>query len=165
MLLCIGPKNEVSRFNRNWDMDNCLENNLNDVIMTSSPIRILWNLYTNRPRVYLSDIPNLILIKHKRAEIQGREVNRELWRKKLELRHCDLDLWPKVTKFNRVRATNGSNHLAKTASKLVHPFGWNFVHKNFWTDTHTLTDTQTNCSENITPPRFRGGVKKQTIGT
>ena len=26
------------------------------------------------------------------------------------------------------------------------------------TDTHTHRDTQTNCSENITPPRFRGGV-------
>ena len=116
--------------------------------MTSSPIRILWNLHTNRPRVYLSDIPNFVLIKHKRVEIQGREVNRELWRKKWELRHCDLDLWPKVTKFNRVWATNRSNHLAKTASKLVHPFGWNFVHKNFWTHTHR--DTQTNCSENST---------------
>ena len=38
-------------------------------------------LNTNRPRVYLSDIPNFHFIKHKRAEIQGREVNRELWRK------------------------------------------------------------------------------------
>ena len=46
-------------------------------IMTSSPIWLLWNLNTNRP----SDIPNFILIKHKRAEKQGREVNRELWRK------------------------------------------------------------------------------------
>ena len=25
---------------------------------------------------------------------------------------------------------------------------------------HIQTDTKTNCSENITPPRFRGGVKK-----
>ena len=38
-------------------------------------------LNTNRPRVYQRDIPNFILIKHKRAEIQGREVNRWLWRK------------------------------------------------------------------------------------
>ena len=67
---------------------------------------------------------------------------------------CDLDLWPKVTKFNRVRASAGSNHLAKTSSKLVHPFGWNFFHKKCW------THTQTNWSENITPLRFCGGVKK-----
>ena len=86
-------------------------------------------------------------------------------KKKWELRHCDLDLWPKVTKFNRVWASDESNHLAKTAFKSVHPFGWNFVHKNIRTDTHThthtQTDTQTNCSENITPPRFRGGVIMQ----
>ena len=81
------------------------------------------------------------------------------------LRHCDLDLRPKVTKFNRVRASARSNHLAKTASKSVHPFVWNFVHKKCRThrqtdrQTYTQTDTQTNCSENITPPRFHGGVK------
>ena len=75
--------------------------------------------------------------------------------------HRDLDLWPKVTNFNRVRASVVSSHLAKTASKSVHPFGWNFVHKNPG-HSHTQTDTQTNCSENITPPRFRGGVKKSS---
>ena len=48
----------------------------NDVITYSTFFK-----NTNRPRVYVSDIPNLILIKHKRAEIQGREINRELWRK------------------------------------------------------------------------------------
>ena len=36
--------------------------NLNDVTMTSSPIHFLWNFNTTRPRVYLSDIPNFILI-------------------------------------------------------------------------------------------------------
>ena len=52
--------------------------------------------------------------------------------------------------------------VVKTASKSVHPFGWNFFHKNFRThrQTDTHTDTQTNCSENIIPPRFRGGVTK-----
>ena len=71
--------------------------------------------------------------------------------------HCDLDLWPKVTNFDRVRASVVSSHLAKTASKSMHPFGWNFVHKNSGhTDRHT--DTQTNCNENITPPRFRGDL-------
>ena len=65
--------------------------------------------------------------------------------KKCVLRHCDLDLWPKVTKFNRVWASAVSSYLAKTASKSVHPFGWNFVHKKSGhtdrqTDTHTHTD-------------------------
>ena len=124
----------------------------------SPPIRFLRNLNTNQPRVYLSDLPNFILIKHKRTKIQSREVNRESWRKKWVLRHCDLDLWPKVTNFNRVRASELSNRLAKTASKSVHKFGWNFVHKKRAGHTHRQTDTQTNCSENITPPRFRGGV-------
>ena len=39
--------------------------NLNDVTMTSSSIRFLWNLTTNWP----NDIPNFILIEHKRAEM------------------------------------------------------------------------------------------------
>ena len=65
-------------------------------------------------------------------------------KKKWVLHHCDLDLWSKVTKFNRVRASAGSNYLAKTASKSVHLFGWNFVHKNTvnrQTDRHTDTHT------------------------
>ena len=81
-------------------------------------------------------------------------------KKKWVLRYCDLDLWPKVTKFNRVRASARSNHLAKTASKSVHLFGWNFVHKK---TSDTQTDTQTNWSENITPPRYRGGVKSIAV--
>ena len=36
-----------------------------------------------------------------------------------------------------------SNHLTKTASKSVHPFGWNFVHKNSG-HTDTQTDRHTN---------------------
>ena len=49
----------------------------NDVITHS----IFMKLNTNRPRVYLSDIPNFILIKHTRAKIYGRKVNhQELWR-------------------------------------------------------------------------------------
>ena len=68
--------------------------------------------------------------------------------------HSDLDLWPEVTNFYRIRASAISNYLAKTASKLVHSFGWTFVHKKRAGHTHT----QTNCSENIIPPRFHGGV-------
>ena len=64
-------------------------------------------------------------------------------KKKWVLRHCDLDLWPKVIKFNRVWASAGSNHLAKTASKSIHPFGWNFVHKKCRTHRHTDTQTHT----------------------
>ena len=79
-------------------------------------------------------------------------------KKKWVLRHHDLDFWSKVSNFNRIRASAVSNHLAKTASKSVHPFSCNFVHKKHWTHIHTDTHTQTNCSENITPPRFRGGV-------
>ena len=64
-------------------------------------------------------------------------------KKKEVSRHCVLDLWPKVTKFNRVRASARSNHLAKTASKSVHPFGWNFVHKKCRTHRHTHTHRHT----------------------
>ena len=80
--------------------------------------------------------------------------------------HCPLGLWPKVTNFNKVRASVVSNNLAKTVSKSVHQFGWNFVHKKSGhTDRHThrhtdiQTHTQTNWSENITYPRFRGVVE------
>ena len=66
-----------------------------------------------------------------------------------------LRLWPKVTNFNRIWASVIGNSLAKTASKSVHLFGWNFVHKQIWTH----RDTPTNCSENKTHPLFRGGVK------
>ena len=57
-------------------------------------------------------------------------------KKKWVLRHYDFDHWPKVTNINRVRAIAVINHLAKSASKSVHPFSWNFVHKKTL-DTHT----------------------------
>ena len=92
--------------------------------MMSSPIRFLWNLHTNRPRIYSNDISNFILIVLKRAVIQSRKFQRrkltENYEEKLVLRHCDLDLWPKVNYFNRIRASAVSIHLAKTASKSVH---------------------------------------------
>ena len=65
--------------------------------------------------------------------------------------HCDLDLRPKVTNFNRVRGTVVTNYLAKTALKS---------YKRTDRQTHTHPHRQTNWSENITPPRFHGGVKK-----
>ena len=102
--------------------------------MMSSPIFMKFK-HKSTKGIYLSDISNFILIEHKRTEIHSREVNSELWRKRS---YCDLDLWPKVTNFHRVRASAISNHLAKTASKSVHPFGWNFVHKKT-SDTRHLT--------------------------
>ena len=61
------------------------------------------------------------------------------------LRHCDLDLEPKVINFNMVQASAVRKYLAKTASKSMHPFGRNFVHwqTNTHTDRHTHTDTHT----------------------
>ena len=127
----------------------------------------LSNLYTNLPRViYLSDIPTFILIEHKRAEIQSREVNRELWRKKWVSRHCDHDLWPKVHNFKLDLSQCVNQPFNENCVQIGNALGWNFVHKktvdtqtHTHTLTHTHTHTQTNCSENITLPRFRGGVK------
>ena len=42
--------------------------NLNDVIMTPSPIQILSNSNTNLPGAYLSNKLNFILIGHKRLK-------------------------------------------------------------------------------------------------
>ena len=103
-----------------------------------SPMKCLkWPI---RPRVYPSHTPNFILIEHKRAEIQSREVKN--YEEKNVLHHCDLDLWPKVTNLNRVRASAVSNLWAKTAFKSVYPFGLNFVHKQSRThsQTHRHTD-------------------------
>ena len=94
----------------------------------------IWN-------AYLSGMSNFILIGPINAEIHSLEVNKWLWRKKRLLSHCDLDLWPKVTNFNRVRASVLSNRSVKTASKSVHPFGWNCVHKQSQTQTYTHTHT------------------------
>ena len=120
--------------------------------MTSSLIRFLWNVYTSRPRVYLSDISIWSNIRELRYTVGKLTENYE---EKMDI------VSPKVTNFNRGWANAVSNHLAKTASKSVYLFGWNVVHsqsrKDRQTDTHT--HTQTNYSGNITPPRFRGGVK------
>ena len=51
--------------------------------------------------------------------------------------------WPKVSNFNKVWASTVSNHLVKTASKSVHRFGWNFVHKNSAGQTDRQTHRQT----------------------
>ena len=62
----------------------------------------------------------------------------------LGLHHCDLDLWPKVTKLNRVWASAGSNHLAKIASNwCIHRAGTLFTRSAGQPDTHTHTDRHT----------------------
>ena len=65
ILLCIGSKYEVCRFNRIWHMDNYFGENLNDVIMTSSPIWILWNLHTIRPMYLISFWSNIKELRYK----------------------------------------------------------------------------------------------------
>ena len=55
--------------------------NFNNVTMMSSPSGFLWSSYTNLQWAYQRGIPNFRLIKHTRAEIYSREINRELWRK------------------------------------------------------------------------------------
>ena len=127
--------------------------NLNDVTMTSFPIWFLWHSHTNLLRVYQSGILNLSFIRLKRAEIYCREVNRELWKKRI-LSHCDLDLLPKVTNFDRVRASVVSNHLAKTAFKSVHPISWNLFYKQSRTHRHTQRELQWKYK----PSNNRGGV-------
>ena len=67
---------------------------------------------------------------------------------KMILRHCDLDFWPKVT--NLV-----SYYLTKTTFKSVRLEFCSLTDRQ----TNRQTDTQTNCNESVTPPRFRGGVK------
>ena len=63
-------------------------------VVTSSPIRIWWNSNTNLLRAYLSDKLNFILIRHKKAEIQSREVNREqeAFKERRHLHVCKF--WP-----------------------------------------------------------------------
>ena len=43
--------------------------------------------------------------------------------------HCDLDLWPKVTNFNRVWINAKRNCLVKTPSNSAYRFDQHFVHK------------------------------------
>ena len=131
--------------------------------MTSSPIKFSWNLNINRPRVYLSDIPNFILIVHKRAEIQSREVNRELWRKN---GYYVTVIWPLTQghQFQLVLSQCGKLLFSENRVQIGSSVRLEFCSQEFsWThrqtDRHTHTHTQSNCSENITPPWFRGGVK------
>ena len=118
--------------------------------MTSSPISILWNLNTNQPRVYLSDVLNFILIKHKISEIQSREVNRELWRKN----GCYVTVTLTFDPVSQCSKQPFSENRVKIGSSVR----LEFCSQEIIGHTDTQTDTQTNCSKNITPPRVRWGV-------
>ena len=98
-----------------------------------SPIQFFWNSKTNLPRAYLSTfrIPFWTVIRELKYKVGKLTENYE--EKKRILCRGDLDLWPKITNFNRVWASVVSNHSVKTTSKSVHLFSWNFVHK---TDRH-----------------------------
>ena len=78
---------------------------LNDVTMTSSPIWILSNSNTNLPRAYLSDTLNFILIRHKKAEIQSREINREqeAFRERRHFHICNLWPWIMTLTLSQVK--------------------------------------------------------------
>ena len=141
MLLNVCTNNEVCRFSRIWNIDNCMEK----TEMTSP-----WR----HPKFDFYDILIQICKGHIKAAYQISD-----WSNKRELRYTvkltenykekmnfvPLWPWPKVTNFNRVQASVLSNRLAKTASKSVHPLGWNFVHKKRagQTDTHTQTHRHT----------------------
>ena len=56
-----------------------------------------------------------------------------------------------VTVGYRVSASVVSNYLAKTRAGIL------FTDSQTDRQTDTHTHRQTNCSENVTPPRFRGG--------
>ena len=63
---------------KHWQLlDKKLKCHHNDAITIQS----LWNSNANLHRVNFIYIPKFILIEHKRAEIQRREVNKEFWRK------------------------------------------------------------------------------------
>ena len=73
------PKNEVWRFSRIWNIWTFVWKKLKwhhyDVIWFQ------WNSHTNMQIAYVNGIPNFSLIRHDRAEIYSRDVNRKLWRK------------------------------------------------------------------------------------
>ena len=62
----------------------------------------------------------------------------------------EIGLWSNVTNFKRVRDSAVNSHLTKTASKSVHPIGWNLFYKNTAGQTDRHKHTETNFNENIT---------------
>ena len=80
-------------------------------------IQSLWNSNANLQRVNFIYIPKLILIGHKRAEIQSREVNKEFWRK------MDITSLSTIWFEPEQQATI----LQKNKSKCVHLFGFTLI--------------------------------------
>ena len=103
MLLNVGTKCEVCRYDRNWDL--ILTIVWRKLIWLHNDVISLFNLYGIQMQIYqghIRDIPNFIFVNIglKRAEIYRSEVNREIWR----------------------------TNVYDIASKSVHPFGWNSIH-------------------------------------
>ena len=137
MLLNVCTKNEVYRFSRILNMDNCM---VNTSLWRHPPFdfyEILMQICKGHTKAayQILDWSNIRELKYLVGKLT--KNHEEKW----IFSHCDLDIWSKVTNFNRVWDSMVSNRLAKTASKSVHPFGWNFVHKQ--SRTHTQTNRQT----------------------
>ena len=156
MLLCIGTKYEVCMFN-SLRYGQLLGENVYDLTMT--PIQSLWNLNINLTRAHLCDIPNFILIKYKRTEIQSREISKELWRKTditslrpwslLQGHHFQWGLSQRGKQpFNEIRVQIGASVQLEICSLTDRQ-----------TDRQTHSHTQTNWNENITLYDFCGVVK------
>ena len=85
-------------------------------------------------------------------------------KKKLILRHCDLDFDPRSPisiGFKWGKQPFSENRVQFSSSVRLEFCSQEEPYTHTQTDrqTHRHTDTQTNCSENVAPPRFCGGVK------
>ena len=147
MLLNVWTKNEVCRFKFTVKFE----------IWTIVWKKLKWRHYDVIPQMtflkFLQKTAKVISKWHTKFQID-KTVGKltENYEGKMNLCRCDLDLWPKVTNFNRVRASVLSNRLAKISASVWLEFC-----------SQAESDTQTKCSENITPPRFRGGVTNGDI--
>ena len=126
---------DVCGFNRIWDMEYCLEKTYLTHRLIALFIKIKYKSTKGISKRHIE-------FHFDRTLREPRSSVRKLTKKDEEkwiLRHCDLDLQPKVINFNIVRTSAVSNHLSKIASKTVHPFGINFCSQ---THTHRQTEVK-----------------------
>ena len=117
--------------------------------MTSSPIQFLWKLNTN-DQGYIKATYRITFW----SDIRLRELKYKVG--KLTENKKEKNGY-KVTNFNRVLASAVSNHLRKPCpNRFICSAGILFTRKP-----DTLTDTQINCSENITPQKKKKKQKKK----
>ena len=144
MLLYVGIKYEVWRFNRNWNIDNWT------TYMTSQWRRRQFDFY----EIHISKRHTKFHFdRQKRGEIHSREINRELWWKR-EI----ASLWPwpstKGHQFQKgssqCRKQQFSKNRVQINVSVRVKFG-SLTDRHTYTDRYTHTHLQTNCSENITP--------------